>query len=286
MWTTRQGGKEFQKQGHLTVENGTHRFQTSDGATFVRTPDGKASFEVAPKADRVQEKEGSKIEYRNVNGKEVTSSITYPNGFKAVYGGHDANGNPTSIKEYAKDAGQPFRTAKLNGDTWKIESPGKQPIELKGTLTVKDGVQTFDTADAKFMRTAGGSERIEPKEKVRTSPEPTRVVKNGDGSSVEYTSINGQEQVSTVRFPNGFKAVYGDYNAQGEPGSIKEYGPNQDKPFRESTREGDEWRLKAQNVDVKVKGKLTIKDGVHRFTESSGRTYVRTPDGRERFEQN
>jgi|AGTN01.1.fsa_nt_gi hypothetical protein len=132
IWTTRQGGKEFQKQGHLTVENGTHKFQTTDGTTFVRTPDGKVNFEVSPKADRVQEREGSKIEYRTVNGKEITSAVTYPNGFKAVYGGHDANGNPTSIKEYAKGSGQPFRTAQLNGDTWKIESQGNQPIELKG----------------------------------------------------------------------------------------------------------------------------------------------------------
>jgi len=142
-------------------------------------------------------------------------------------------------------------------------------------------VQVFDTADAKFMRTAGGSERIEPK----GSASGAREVKNGDGSIVEYTKVNGQEQVSTVRFPNGFKAVYGDYNAQGEPGSLKEYAPNQDKPFREGNREGDEWRLTAQNVDIKVKGKLSIKDGVHRFRESNGRTFVRTTDGRERFEQ-
>jgi len=163
VWTTRQAGKELQMQGHLTVENGTHKFQTADGTSFVRTPDGKVSLEVSPKPDRVQEKDGSKIEYRNVNGKDVTSAVTYPNGFKAVYSGHDTNGNPTSIKEYAKDAGQPFRTAKLNGDTWKIESSGKQPIELKGTLTVKDGEQTFDTAAARYKRTAGGSERIELK---------------------------------------------------------------------------------------------------------------------------
>lgn len=166
VWTTIQGGKEFKKQGHLTVDNGTHRFQTADGTTFVRTPDGKASLEVAPTPDRVEEREGSKIEFRNVNGKEVTSAITYPNGFKAVYGGHDADGNPTSIKEYARDSKQPFRSAKLAGDTWKIESPGKPPIELKGTLTVKDGVQTFDTAEAKFMRTASGSERIEAKSRT------------------------------------------------------------------------------------------------------------------------
>jgi len=37
---------------------------------------------------------------------------------------------------------------------------------LKGTLTVKDGVQTFDTAEAKFMRTASGSERIEAKSRT------------------------------------------------------------------------------------------------------------------------
>lgn len=166
VWTTIQGGKEFKKQGHLTVDNGTHRFQTADGTTFVRMPDGKASLEVAPTPDRVEEREGSKIEFRRVNGKEVTSAITYPNGFKAVYGGHDADGNPTSIKEYAKDSKQPFRTAKLAGDTWKIESPGRQPLELKGTLTVKDGVQTFDTVEAKFMRTASGSEKIEAKNRT------------------------------------------------------------------------------------------------------------------------
>lgn len=66
---------------HQAYQHGQHK-----------RPDGKASFEVAPKADRVEQKEGSKIEYRNVNDKEVTSAITYPNGFKAVYGGHDASG--------------------------------------------------------------------------------------------------------------------------------------------------------------------------------------------------
>lgn len=284
-WKVDQPGKpQIELIGTLTVKNGVHEFQTNDG-TFARTPDGKTSFEAGQKPDLIQHKEGSKIEYRKVGDQEVISAITYPNGFKAVYGEHDSDGSPTAIKEYAKDAVQPFRTAKLNGDTWRIESPGQKPIELKGKLTIEDGVQSFVTADGTYIRTAGGKERMVPNEKVQTSPKPAREVKNGDGSTVEYTTINGHEQVSTVRYPNGFKAVYCDYNAQGEPGSLKEYAPNQDKPFREGKREGDEWRLTAQNVDVNVKGELSIKDGVHRFREENGRTYVRTPDGRERFEQ-
>lgn len=324
-------GDEFTRKADGTMINKTHQ-----GTQEIKGPDEKlrepadTSKPIDGSAENVESNaednpdkasevsrsvenpDGSRIEFTKLpNGKEVVSTVVRPSGEKNVYENHDADGNPTSVKNFDKD-GKQIGSSTYDGSAWTTQHDSLNqglPFRQVGTLTVgEDGAHVFkdSLADSTFKQEANGRITVtdangkdtvfKAPDKIERSPEPTdvndgvpaeniRMIENADGSKIEMTKLpNGNEVVTEVHYPDGNFARFSGHDDSGQPTRVEEYNKTGVRTGQ-SVRNGEEWTVtnprQNDGKPYKLPGKFEVTpEGNQVFTHpQDGRKLVKMPSG-------